>query len=90
MLLPDNTSFIRDLVGNMENLAVDMTAMGKKFNMDMVATFAPLLNQWQNAGLVKLSDSGWMEFTVAGEFWNVTMAQKMIDFFSHQQKQQAA
>lgn len=90
MVLPDNTEFIRDLVGNMENLAVDLPTLGKKFDLDLQNIFSPLLSQWQKAGLIHLSKTGWMEFTIAGEFWNVTMAQKMIDFFNNIKNQKAA
>ena len=85
MVLPENTDFFRELVGNMENLSVNLTALGKKFDLDLLATFAPLLEQWKNTGLVKLSDSGWLEFTVAGEFWNVTLAQNMLEYFTKTQ-----
>lgn len=82
MKLPDNMALIREIVGSMEMLAVNLAGIGEKFNIDLLDIFAPLLAQWQKVGLIKLSQSGWLEFTIAGEFWNVTLAQKMVDFLN--------
>jgi oxygen-independent coproporphyrinogen-3 oxidase len=38
----------------------------------------PLLQQWQRAGLLKLSDN-WLKLTRPGEFWQVTMAQALLN-----------
>jgi len=37
-----------------------------------------LLEQWQQAGLLKLSGN-WLQLTRAGEFWQVTMAQALLN-----------
>lgn len=87
MKLPDNMDLIREIVGNMEMLAVNLAGIGQKFNLDLLKIFAPLLTQWQKVGLIKLSKSGWLEFTIAGEFWNVTLAQKMVDFLENYMKE---
>jgi oxygen-independent coproporphyrinogen-3 oxidase len=39
----------------------------------------PLLDQWQRSGLIEI-DQGWLELTVAGQFWHVNLAQLLIDF----------
>lgn len=38
----------------------------------------PLLQQWQRAGLLKISGN-WLQLTRAGEFWQVTMAQALLN-----------
>jgi oxygen-independent coproporphyrinogen-3 oxidase len=38
----------------------------------------PLLDQWQRIGLIQI-DAGWLELTVAGQFWHVNLAQLLID-----------
>jgi oxygen-independent coproporphyrinogen-3 oxidase len=38
----------------------------------------PLLQQWQQAGLLNLNKD-WLELTRAGEFWQVTMAQALLN-----------
>lgn len=40
----------------------------------------PLLAQWQRSGLLDLSDN-WAQLTRAGEFWQVTMAQSLLNLY---------
>lgn len=40
----------------------------------------PLLQQWQKAGLLHLQKN-WLKLTRAGEFWQVTMAQALLELF---------
>lgn len=42
--------------------------------------FEPLLRQWEKAGLLEF-DGEWVELTVAGQFWEVKLAQLMIEYF---------
>jgi hypothetical protein len=51
------------------------------FNIDLEKIFSPILEQWEKTGLVRLPGDGWMELTIAGEFWNVNLAQALIDYF---------
>ncbi len=53
-------------------------AMGQKTG----AVLDPLLDQWRRAGLVTVSE-GWVEFTIAGQFWHVNLAQLLIDYLKH-------
>ena len=54
-------------------------AMGQ--DLDPETFFAPLVENWAAAGLITL-DRGWMDLTLAGQFWETTMAQGMIDYFN--------
>ena len=54
----------------------------------------PLFNAWQGNGLASI-DNGILDLTLAGQFWNVTMHQAMINYleqfpFSTSLKEQAA
>ncbi len=40
-----------------------------------------MLQQWERVGLIKM-DRGWMELTLAGEFWQVNICQALIDYFA--------
>ena len=83
MLLAKNNPFFVELVGNMEEGAVNLRRLTEKFNIDLEVLLQPLIEQWQRAGLITMDKYGWLDLTEAGEFWNVTLAQKMIDFFEH-------
>jgi oxygen-independent coproporphyrinogen-3 oxidase len=74
--------FFRDLVGSMEEGAVNLHRLARDHGVDAPGLFAPLLEQWQRVGLITLDGDGWLELTEAGEFWNVTLAQKLIDYFN--------
>ena len=81
MKLPEYTPLFRELVGRMEEGAVNLVQLGKESGLDLSSIFKPLITQWSQNGLLLAYDSGWLELTEAGEFWNVTMAQAMIDYF---------
>ena len=42
---------------------------------------APLLRQWERAGLLTMGRR-WLDLTVAGRFWQVTMTQNLIDWLT--------
>ena len=69
------------LWGQLEEGAVNFARLGKEYNTDLEEIFSPILKQWEKTGLVRLPGDGWMELTVAGEFWNVNLAQALIDYF---------
>ena len=81
--LPSQRPLFRDLVGRMEEGMVNLKQLATTHGVDLTTVFSPLLDQWQQVGLITLDEDGWLEFTEAGEFWNVTLAQKMIDYFLH-------
>ena len=49
--------------------------------MELEEIFLHLLDQWERNGLVEMND-GWMELTLAGEFWQVNLCQALIDYFA--------
>ena len=89
ILLPAHSPLFRNLVGQMENGRVSLTALGEKHGFDLEAVFSPLLEQWEHAGLIRRPGEGWIELTVAGEFWNVNLAQALIDYFQHYHQEDA-
>ncbi len=81
MKLPEHSPLFRKLVGRMEEGALDLVSLGKRHGLDLNGIFGPLLSQWERTGLVRLDEDGWIELTEAGEFWNVNLAQALIDYF---------
>lgn len=89
--LPACSPLFRNLVGQMEGGKVNLRALGQQYDFDLEAIFSPLLEQWEQTGLLKRHGNGRIELTVAGEFWNVNLAQYLIDCFQqyHQEDGQS-
>jgi len=66
--------------GDLELGAMDLARAGREMDLDLETLFAPLLDQWEQAGLVTREGS-WMTLTLAGQFWQTNLAQGMIDFY---------
>ncbi len=79
--LPENNKINGRLIGSLEeNLCIDFASIEKEFNLpNLTKKFVPLLNQWQEAGMIFFDDKI-MKLTEAGEFWNVNIAQNLIDY----------
>ena len=61
---------------------LDVGVLEKKFGVELSALLEPLLEQWQRAGLVEVSEKKAM-LTVAGQFWQVNISQLLQDFLKH-------
>ena len=61
---------------------IDMDALEKKFGVELSALLEPLLEQWQRAGIVAVSEKKAV-LTLAGQFWQVNISQLMQDFLKH-------
>lgn len=53
--------------------------------MNLAEIYQPLFEQWQRAGLLE-SRKGWFKLTTAGEFWQVNLAQALIDYLKLQEE----
>jgi len=58
---------------------VHLRRLDKDFNLPIAAMAEPLLSQWQGCRLIDVKD-GWLELTLAGQFWHANLAQLMIDY----------
>ncbi|MCG8632172.1 MAG: heme anaerobic degradation radical SAM methyltransferase ChuW/HutW [Desulfobacterales bacterium] len=85
---PANESLIRRISGDLELGRMDLRRNGMELGLDLEGFYSPLLNQWENAGLVSM-DKGWVTLTLAGQFWQTNLAQGMIDYFSETRAGQA-
>lgn len=63
---------------NLDDLTLSLqgTTLGETGH-DAAQLFAPLLNSWEEAGLIT-RDGRWMELTLAGQFWQVNLTQALL------------
>lgn len=65
-----------------EFLQIDFDIAEKKFKQaDLFNRFKPLLNQWEKAGMINI-EGKLVKLTTAGEFYNVNIAQNIIEFYN--------
>jgi len=58
---------------------INLRRLEAVFGIPMDAVLAPLIEQWHRAGLIE-TNGDWLEPTLAGQFWQVNLAQLTIDF----------
>ncbi|MDR2503942.1 MAG: heme anaerobic degradation radical SAM methyltransferase ChuW/HutW [Deltaproteobacteria bacterium] len=80
---------LRVILGQMELCRLNLDELGAALRsdrqnppMDAYALYAPLLDNWQKAGLI-LMNGPWMELTIAGQFWNVNITRALIGRLRH-------
>lgn len=66
---------------------INLKQTGSAFPGSAKTILAPLIEQWQRAGLIQM-DGDWLELTMAGQFWQVNLAQLMIDFLHRNMKKE--
>jgi oxygen-independent coproporphyrinogen-3 oxidase len=88
MLPPRGAAMSRCLTGQLEAGALDLARVAAETGED-AAVFEPLLGQWAEAGLLTREGS-LVELTLAGQFWQVTMTQALIDWHQHQSMEHSA
>jgi anaerobilin synthase len=60
---------------------INLSRLEVEFHQPVAQALAPLLEQWQRAGLVE-RDGDWLELTLAGQFWHINLAQLMVGFLN--------
>ena len=79
-------ALLNAIKGGMESGRLDIAqataALAGIGGATIAAAIQPLLEQWCRAGLLRLSD-GWLELTLAGRFWQVSMTQRLIEWINH-------
>jgi len=81
MKQPENNDLFKELAGQMELGHCHLKELGERYGFELEEIFLHLLDQWERSGLVEMND-GWMELTLAGEFWQVNLCQALIDYFA--------
>jgi len=77
---PKDVWLNKGITAGLERLSLDLRSLGRDVGRDLEQVYGRLLAQWESAGLLRQTD-GWIELTLAGQFWEVNLAQFMIDFF---------
>ncbi len=76
---PAQASLVAELSGELELGRVDLGRLGRVHGQALTAILAPLLEQWERSGLIERRQ-GWVELTLAGQFWQVNLTQALIDY----------
>jgi oxygen-independent coproporphyrinogen-3 oxidase len=80
LVYPSYKPLVNTITGELESGHLNLSNVEKRFQADITELFRPLLDQWEQAGLIELKD-GWISLTLAGQFWQVNLAQALIDYF---------
>ncbi|MDR3175173.1 MAG: heme anaerobic degradation radical SAM methyltransferase ChuW/HutW [Desulfovibrio sp.] len=81
---PEDLPLMRLILGQMEQCRLNFDTLGENLarlfgaKADARALYAPLLENWEEAGLIS-RDGPWMELTLAGQFWQVNLTQALIE-----------
>ena len=68
----------RDISYQMELGYCDLGELSVRHGLDLLTLLRPITSQWERVGLIKLTD-GCLYLAKAGEFWEVNLAQILID-----------
>lgn len=81
----DNHQLFNRLKGEMEtgklNLDWLIDELSHTYDLAYTGTIEPLLQQWRKAGLLEISN-GWLELTLAGRFWQVSLTQSLLEWIN--------
>lgn len=75
---PPQKPMINAIAGGLETGYLDMEKIREKHGIDLETICAPLLEQWWKTGLIH-RNGGRVKLTLAGQFWQVNLAQALID-----------
>ena len=75
------------IVGSLEeHCAIDFKQISKMYSIEnLIDIFKPLLVQWESVGLINIKNDR-LVLTDAGEYWNVNIAQYLIEYFKSNYK----
>lgn len=82
MAAPESALMDKMLAQEFDTGNVNLPRMGARLNLPLAELAAPVAEQWRQAGLLE-ADGPWLNLTVAGLFWQVTMAHLLIKYLNH-------
>lgn len=77
---PEQKPLINSITAGLDQGGLDLEEIKKRHGVDLATACGPLLSQWQETGLVELKGK-WLNLTLAGQFWQVNLAQALIDYY---------
>jgi oxygen-independent coproporphyrinogen-3 oxidase len=75
----DMQPFYDELVGMIDRGWVDTAVLKRRHDIQVADVFEPLLMAWKRMKLIRMSGR-FIDLTMAGQFWQVNLAQGMIDW----------
>lgn len=73
----------KDIGEQFELGALNFQELQRRHGVDLQAGAAEVFAQWQQAGLLEVHGA-WVDLTLAGRFWAVTMTQLLVDYLQQQ------
>ena len=79
MKQPDNHDLYSRIKGEMEQGRLHIAWLAEVLGPKWESAVAPLIWQWESCGLLTYED-GWIDLTLAGRFWQVTMTVNLLEW----------
>jgi oxygen-independent coproporphyrinogen-3 oxidase len=75
----DDYELYTEIIGEMDLGRLNISMLSARYGVDLADMLSPLIEAWLAKGLITMSD-GFLELTVAGQFWYVNLTQAMLDW----------
>lgn len=79
MQQPDDHAIYNRIKGEMEQGRLNISWLSQQLDSEWENTIAPLIRQWESCGLLTF-DGDWIDLTLAGRFWQVTMTVNLLEW----------
>lgn len=76
---PENYELYTEIIGEMDLGRLNISRLSMRYSIDLEDLLSPLLKSWLSKGLINI-DNGFLELTLAGQFWYVNLTQAMLDW----------
>jgi Coproporphyrinogen III oxidase and related Fe-S oxidoreductases len=74
-----NAALFKAMAGDMEQARLEIPRLERAFGLPLGKILHPLLDQWERAGLVRTHGESRV-LTLAGQFWQVNLAQLLMEY----------
>lgn len=79
MQQPDDHAIYNRIKGEMEQGRLNIYWLSQQLDSEWENAIAPLIRQWESCGLLTF-DGDWIDLTLAGRFWQVTMTVNLLEW----------
>ncbi len=76
---PEDYELYSSIIGQMDLGRLNITMLSARYGVELEDMLSPLIEAWLAKGLIKMSD-GFLELTIAGQFWYVNLTQAILDW----------
>lgn len=81
MQQPRNHALFNRIKGEMEQGRLNIAWLAVQLGSQWHSAVSPLIEQWQSCGLLVV-DGDWIDLTLAGRFWQVTMTVNLLEWIN--------